>query len=266
MKVQGKIRCSYYEETEWWRKPRETSLLGELKEMLLEMLFIKRAFEHNRQLWYLSFPFHAGIYLILLWFALTFASAVFEVTGLNADLTPVSSAVFAVALPLLIFGSTALLLNRVIDRKLRAYSSFVDYFNLMFILAVSITGLLAMRADMEFNYAKSFAVSLITFSPVEELPPAVALHTALLSLLVAYIPNTKMSHFIAKYFTYHKVLWEDTPNLANTPLRERIAQYLSYKVKWSAPHIKPDLTWAEEATVIEPVLQLRAIAEKRRRR
>jgi nitrate reductase gamma subunit len=265
-KYRAKYGGSYYEETEWWKKPRETSFAGELKEMLLEMLFIKRAFEYNRRLWFLTFPFHAGIYLMLLWFALIFASAAFEVLGVGLDLTNAASIVFGIGVTLLIFGTTALLLNRAIDRKLRTYSSPVDYFNLLFILAVAVTGLLAMRADMEFQHAKAFAVSLITFTPTGELPAAVALHTALLSLLVAYIPNTKMSHFIAKYFTYHQVLWEDTPNLVNSPLRERIALHLGYKVKWSAPHIRADLTWAEEATAIEPVLEVRALAERRKRR
>jgi nitrate reductase gamma subunit len=256
---------SYYEETEWWKKPMETSFIGELKEMLLEMLFIKRAFEYNRPLWYLTFPFHAGIYLMLLWFVLIFASAIHFVTGFGIDTTFIASVVFPVGVALLTFGSAALFLNRVIDRKLRTYSSMVDYFNLLFIFAVAVTGIVAWRVDTDFSYAKSFAASLITFSPTSDLPASVALHTALLSLLVAYIPSTKMSHFIAKYFTYHKVLWEDTPNVGASPIRDKIREVLSYKVKWSAPHIREELTWAEEATTLEPVLEIRAVSERRRR-
>ncbi|WP_202318422.1 respiratory nitrate reductase subunit gamma [Archaeoglobus neptunius] len=261
---------SYYEEPEWWKKPIETTFLGELKEMLMEMLFIKREFEHNRSLWYFSFPFHAGIYLMLFWFFLIFASAISYVAGLGniENLAMGLAKVVGIAgMILLTVGCAGLFVRRISDRKLRTYSSASDYFNLLFILSVVLTGFYAWRVDPNFSIAKTFAASLVTFTPLNtELPAAVTLHTALLSVLVAYIPTTKMSHYVAKYFTYHQILWEDHPNIGMSPLREKIKEVLSYKVKWSAPHIREDLTWAEEATTIEPILQIKAIEERRRKR
>jgi nitrate reductase gamma subunit len=72
---------------------------------------------------------------------------------------------------------------------------------------------------------------------------------ALLSLLIAYIPLTHMSHFIGKYFAYHSIRWNDTPNLAGGPQEPAIQRLLSYRVSWAAPHIHAEgnKTWADLA-------------------
>mgnify|MGYP000718274675 CR=1 FL=1 len=55
---------SYLEESDWWQKKREVSLLGELKVMVPEILFLVALREHNSKLWTRSFPFHFGLYLV----------------------------------------------------------------------------------------------------------------------------------------------------------------------------------------------------------
>jgi hypothetical protein len=57
-----------------------------------------------------------------------------------------------------------------------------------------------------------------------------------------------MSHFVGKYFTYHKVLWEDEPNLRGSEVEKKVREVLGYKVTWQAPHFTAGRTWAEEAT------------------
>jgi nitrate reductase gamma subunit len=263
-KFKAEYGGSYYEEPEWWKKPRETSLAGELKEMLLEMIFIKRVFEYKRRLWYLTFPFHMGIYLMLIWFALLFLNAITSIAGFGVG-DQLIVAIGGLGITLLSFGCVGLLLKRISDKSLRSYSTSVDYFNLLFILAVTVTGILAWTSDPNFTAAKASMMSLVTFSALPDLSPSQTIHMTLLSLLVAYIPTTKMTHFVAKYFTYHKILWEDTPNIVGSPLREKIKEVLSYKVSWSAPHIRQGITWAEEAMEIEPVMEVRAkLAEERK--
>ncbi|NIO27743.1 MAG: hypothetical protein GTO29_04215 [Candidatus Latescibacteria bacterium] len=56
---------SYLEETDWWKKPRENSMMGELKVMVPEILFLAALKEHNPRMWIRSFPFHFGIYLAI---------------------------------------------------------------------------------------------------------------------------------------------------------------------------------------------------------
>ena len=63
-----------------------------------------------------------------------------------------------------------------------------------------------------------------------------------------YLPFTHMTHFVGKYFTYHKVRWEDSPNVKGSELERRIGEALGYRLTWSAPHIKTGGSWAEAAT------------------
>jgi hypothetical protein len=60
-----------------------------------------------------------------------------------------------------------------------------------------------------------------------------------------------MSHFIAKYFTYHAVRWDDAPNHRGGRVEVKIAEYLTYRPRWSASHMRADgtKTWAEIATI-----------------
>ena len=51
---------SYLENTEWWKNPRETSKINELKVMAAEILGLKAVYEHNRPLWFVTYPFHIG--------------------------------------------------------------------------------------------------------------------------------------------------------------------------------------------------------------
>ena len=60
---------------------------------------------------------------------------------------------------------------------------------------------------------------------------------ALSSVLAAYIPFTHMSHFIAKYFTYHDVRWDDRPNVRGGSIESTVAEYLTYRPTWSAAHV-----------------------------
>jgi nitrate reductase gamma subunit len=242
---------SYYEEGSWWAKPRLKTLAGELKEMLMEMLFIKRVFTYKRPLWWLTYPFHTGIYLILVWFVLLFISALVDIFAIGILKMPVyylTLVVGSIAIILLLIFSLALFIRRFSDWELRSYSSFLDYFNLIFIFAVVLTGALAWQKDFDFTIAKDYMKALITFSS----PPTVSLetqiHIALLSLLLIYLPFTKMTHFLTKWFTYHKILWEDEP-VIGSEMEEKLKKYLTgFKVKWSAPHVDPNLNWADEAS------------------
>ncbi len=250
---------SYYEEADWWKKPRESTLIGELKDMLMEMIFIKRVFEHKRPLWWFTYPFHTGVYLILVWFALLFIGAVAELAGIEVSAAGSGAVIYyltllagSVAMILMFVFGIGLLLRRLADSSMREYSTFVDYFNLLFILAVVATGIAAWQYDRDFSIARAAMKALITFSPLPELSSAAKLHLVLLSLLLIYMPFTKMTHFVAKYFTYHKVLWEDEPNLRGGKVEEDVRTALKYRITWSAPHIKPGMTWADEVLKVDP--------------
>ena len=56
---------SYFETSEWWRKPGHVNRLGEWVFMAREIVFLHALHAFNRPLWYRSFPFHFGLYLLV---------------------------------------------------------------------------------------------------------------------------------------------------------------------------------------------------------
>jgi hypothetical protein len=74
------------------------------------------------------------------------------------------------------------------------------------------------------------------------------------ALVCAYIPFTHMSHFVGKYFTYHAVRWDDAANQRGGVIEKSMAEYLTYRPTWAAPHVTADgvRTWADVVTTTPP--------------
>lgn len=250
---------SYLEEVNWWTKPVEISTLSELKEMAQEIFFIRSMYHNNRSLWVFSFPFHLGLYLLIGYVLLVFLGAILGLAGLGvagdsanvvARLDYFLTPILAVAGSLLAgLGALGLLLSRMLRRDLRKTSVRTDYFNLLLLLAIFISVLVSWATvDSSFAVTRGFVQSLISLSPSGPLPTGVAVRVVLVSVFLIYLPFTHMTHFVGKYFTYHKVRWEDHPNIRGSHLEKTVVEALGYKIDWSAPHIKTGGTWAEAAT------------------
>ena len=236
---------SYFEESEWWKNERHLNLAGELSFMIPEMLLLKGLWEFNRKLWYRSFPFHFGLYLLI-------GAALLGVAG--GVLGGAGAVVFVIArlfawsgLTLTVVGGAALFWRRLTDPELRNYSGVGDLFNVgAFALACALV--FAGRLTGPMPGLDDFARALLTFDTSMRLPALASAGLMLGAVIAAYIPYTHMAHFIAKYFTYHTVRWDDAPN--NAQISKRIAEYLSYKPTWSAPHVTAGAgrTWLDVAT------------------
>ena len=61
-----------------------------------------------------------------------------------------------------------------------------------------------------------------------------------------------MTHFFTKYFTYHSVRWEDSPNVSGGKMSKEIEKLLNQPVSWAAPHIGADghKNWIALATTM----------------
>jgi len=253
---------SYLEESDWWQKKREVSMLGELKVMVPEILFLVALREHNVKLWKWSFPFHFGLYLVA---AATILMMVGGVAGalLPASVSTPLSQVIGVVLPFVagaglvlgIVGALGLFARRR-GRSLRDYTAPADLFNLLFfVVAFGVALATFIGFDHSFGLVSAFVANLVTFNlaPLAAGSTAalmVLLSAVLLTLLTAYIPTTHMSHFVGKYFAYHSIRWKDDPNLQGGKEEKVIEELLSRPISWSAPHIKGDgkKTWLEAAT------------------
>ncbi|MDA8219262.1 MAG: respiratory nitrate reductase subunit gamma [Dehalococcoidales bacterium] len=248
---------SYMEEPDWWTKPRESDMVAEVRAMLEEMLLIKALWHNNRAQWYASFPFHGGLYLLIGFVVLLLIGAVLEVAGLTVAasgnvilvlLHYLTIVVGVVGLASSIFGAAYLLYRRFTDENLRQYSSPSDYFNLIFLLVVFGTAAVAWATvDPSFSALRGFVRGIITLSPVS-VPALVSAEVVFVTLFMIYMPFTHMLHFVAKYFTWHQVRWDDSPNIRGSAVSGRIMANLTKPVSWSAPHIQKGKSWAEVAT------------------
>jgi nitrate reductase gamma subunit len=256
--VRAKHGGSYFEATDWWEKPIPFNLVGELKSMLPEMLFQEGLWQFNRIMWFLSFPFHFGLYLLIGSTVLLMASALFSMRApLHASgaigliLHYVYGVGWLAGAALTMAGALGLLIRRLTDKDLRTYTVPGDIFNLLFFI-VTLGCLLAGYVLQPQGAPKALALAqgILTFDTKLRFPPLLATGLVLGALLVAYIPMTHMSHFIAKYFTYHAVRWDDRPSLKGSILEKRMAEYLTYRPRWAAPHVGADgaRTWADIAS------------------
>ena len=223
--------------------------IEELKETLKEMLFIVRVWRGKKKLWLFTWTFHIGLYLMLIWFILLLLGAIVKsvwrievsmtsqntlglILGYLIDICGVWGSI------ILAFGVTSLIIFRTLDKGMRMYSTAIDYLNLILIASIVWTGIaivypkvlhygyvyysfdkIFIGFDKVFQNAINQMVSLITFNPsilyaIDILrEPLMFIHQVLLYVFLAYLPFSKMVHFIGKYFTYHKVIWDDKPGL-----------------------------------------------------
>jgi nitrate reductase gamma subunit len=248
---------SYFEEIDWWTKPSNFSLFSEVRAMAWEILFVQSLFHHNRPLWYFSFPFHFGLYCLVGFLVLLSAGSMMEIAGITvaAGSGGLGGLVYTLTLVLgaigwilAILGAVGLFFSRLFGNELRKASVRSDYFNLLILLAVLVSGLVSWAAaDTGYAHLRGFVQSMVTFVPIAPLPTAVALQLWLFAALLFYFPFTHMTHMLGKYFTYHTVRWEDHPNVRGSKIEKAVIEALGYKLTWAASHIKKG-TWAEAAT------------------
>ncbi len=243
---------SYFEEYEWWTKPRQESKINELWYMFLEIVFMKGVWERKRSLWYLSFPFHfGGLYVVGGAIGLCVLAAVLQIIGVSsAPVTSLAGTLAGIGYFLGACGVLGLFIRRIVDYDIQSFSTFASYFNLIFLFSIYITGLMAVISMDSYAPAMAgFIKSALTLGGTG-LPGWASLHVVLGALFLMYLPFSYMMHFVAKYFTYHEVRWNDTHMTAGSKMEKEVTELLGQKVSWAAKHIKGEgtKTWVDIAT------------------
>lgn len=254
-KGRAKYGGSAAEEVDWWTKPRKVDRLGELSVMIPEILFLRGVWEHNRPLWLGSFTLHFGLYLLIgelgmfvLAGIISAAGAVGFLYNLILSLTTVlawSGCIIG------ILGAVMMLIKRLSDPRLKAYTNASHLFNLILLGAIYVTGLIWVASDAGYS-AKiaGFFEALISVGVMPSLPGIGIWHIGVVLFFFIYFPFTHMTHAFVKYFTYHDIRWEDEPNLPGGKLQSKIEKLMNQPVTWAAPHVNADgrKTWVEIAT------------------
>jgi nitrate reductase gamma subunit len=250
---------SRMEEPDWWTKKQSKNIIGEIRAMAEEIIFLKGVWENNKPLWFGSFPFHFALYMLIFnMFLLILGNAAILLKAgfpfyIWRDAYWLFTAVAWTGSCLGIMGAIRLMFSRLLDSGLRQYSSASHYFNIALIGSLYVTLFFWLIGDnFLFITLMGFYKGIIRGTALPQLPAIGYTHVYLTLIFMLYLPFTHMTHFFAKYFTYHKVRWEDEPMTRGGRLQAKILKQLNFPVSWSAPHIGADghKTWLAIATEI----------------
>ena len=219
--------------------------LGVIGRMFLEILFFRSLFRNTKvelrngpvlaygsckYLWLGSLAFHWTLLVILLRHFRYFVEPIpaFVTFLQNID------GFFQVGLPILYMTDVIIIaalgylfFRRIFNSKLRYISLSSDYFPLLLILSIAITGIL-MRyfTKVDLLSVKELAIGLFTFHPVvpEGIGIIFYIHLFLVSTLLAYFPFSKLLHMPGIFLS-------PTRNLANNSRMLRHVNPWNYPVR-----------------------------------
>ncbi len=187
-------------------------------------------FGENKYLWVSALAFHWALLIILLRHLRllvdpipAFVLTLQRVDGFFQLTVPDLYASDVVLLAALVY----LLYRRLREPMVRYVSLFTDYFALLLLLGIGVSGVLmryVIRADI--TTVKQFALSLAAFHPIapQALSPVVLVHVLLVSVLAAYFPFSKLMHMGGVFLS-------PTRNLANNNRSQRHINPWNYPVK-----------------------------------
>lgn len=239
---------SLFEDQHGTARPQRRHFLGEGRAMAAEILFFKSLRESNPRLWLDSYLFHFGIYCAFAAVAISAAAGLF---GFASTFSIAGVMIGSTGAVLIITGAFLLLTRRLTEPDLRNSTRPGDLFNLLFFLATFLLLLIGylLRPAGSASLAE-LAQGALRFDRDLQLGGTFATGLILASALAAYIPFTHMSHYVAKYFTWHTVRWDDRHSEAGSAIERNIRVSLVTKPTWSAPHMgdNSQKTWAEIVT------------------
>jgi len=238
--------CGQQESLPWIKSAcldNPSSSLGAVARMLLEVGLFRSLFRNNRAelraghrlvfgesklLWIAALAFHWSVLVILLRHLRFFLEPVPAFVQMLASL----DGFFQVGVPAMYVTDVAIVLalayllwRRLCEPQVRYISLFADYFPIFLLLGIVLSGILMRYAvRVEVVPVKELALGLATLSPAvsRTLAPAFFVHLALVCVLVAYFPFSKLMHMGGIFLS-------PTRNLANTNRRARHVN------PWNAP-------------------------------
>jgi nitrate reductase gamma subunit len=250
---------SYFEEAEFWKKPRHISRLRDILEMAKQYLTMWGYLRRVPSYWLGIFPWHIGFYSIVAFHGFIWISAiVMKTTGIqvsagSANLGGEILYYLALVLALVSFilgtiGSLTLLMKRIFDANLRDYASPQNYVNYLFCLILFVSGLVSWAVgDATFGSYREFWLGIFSLKSVV-VGGVEAVHLFLFSLFLFYLPFTRSTHYITLLIAYFKVRSSDAPNYGGGNAERKLKESLGRPNEWSAPHIQNGKSWGEVVT------------------
>ncbi len=212
-----------------------SSTLGVIGRMLLEILFFRSLFRNtkaemrngpklsygsSKYLWLGAMVFHWSFLIVVLrhfrFFMEPIPSFVIGIQNLDGFLQ-IGLPVLFVTDILIVAAVLFLFFRRIMDVKLRYFSLASDYFPLLLIFSIAVTGILMRYFDkVDIIKIKEFAIGLFSFHPVvpEGIGVMFFIHLFLVCALIMYFPFSKLLHMPGIFLS-------PTRNLANNSRMKR---------------------------------------------
>jgi len=171
-----------------------------------EALIFKGLFEGNKPLWVGTWVFHAALGLIILGHSrvVTDFPLIWSALGMDKNAVDGMSAVIGGAAGMVILAmGVYLLFRRLTVQRVREISDAEDYFAILLILAIIITGdLMRFGSHFDLEQTRTYFASLVTFTAAS-IPsnPYFLLHFFLGQILIIYIPFSKFLHIPGMFYS-----------------------------------------------------------------
>jgi len=237
---------SYYEQPDWWTRPRFKHTGRSLWYALKDNFYMGEYYRRNRLYWLFLLPWHLGFIFIIGFHILCFFAAIAMVGGLaiGAASPMLAGRLFYDALLITggiafvggTFGCIGMPIIKLCDRGLRTYAMPMNYFNYIFFLIVYASGLVSwLLIDPTLAEYRTYWVGLVTLTP-PALHPLTIFHIILFDIFLIYLPFTRSTHYITRILAYFFIRWDDEPNLPGSALEKQIVGLRSEEPRLNSSH------------------------------
>ena len=191
------------------------------------------SYESSKWLWIFALIFHYSFAVIIIRHTRMFLNPVPEFISWlewGDGIFQVGSPTWYMTDVLIVLGVCYLFGRRIWNRNVRYISLANDFFPLVLIFAIAVTGILMryfLRTDIDIVNIKTLAVGLVTFQPTigAEIGAIFYIHLFLVCVLLVYFPFSKLMHLGGVFLS-------PTRNLKNN------SRAVRYENPWN-PEIKP---------------------------
>ncbi|MDM7998393.1 MAG: sulfate reduction electron transfer complex DsrMKJOP subunit DsrM [Acidobacteriota bacterium] len=188
----------------------------------------RTVYDGSKWLWFFGLMFHVSLLIVVLRHLRFFTEPVIPCVGMLSALDGfLETGVPTLYLSdvTLLAGLTFLFLRRLVIPRLRYISLFTDYFALLLIAGIAVTGLLMRHFfPVDLNALKNMTMGWVTFAPVapENISVIFYIHLCFVFVLMAWLPFSKLMHMGG-------IFMSPTRNLINNNRRQRHIN------PWNAP-------------------------------
>ncbi len=194
----------------------------------------KVTYESSKWLWGFALIFHYSFLMIVIRHMRLFLNPVPEVISwleLGDGIFQIGAPTMYVTDALIVVGLLYLFGRRIWNRNVRYISLINDYFPLVLIFAIAVSGILMryfLRTDIDIVNIKQLAVGLVTLQPTigTDIGAIFYIHLFLVCILLIYFPFSKLMHLGGVFLS-------PTRNMKNNT---RAVRHIN---PWNDPEIKP---------------------------